>query len=545
MGVPPRVLRNAMLSTMCLMALGLVPPVAAQDETALRGLGYEVDPVARSPRLLGMGQLQLVEDRHNRLALWNFAGNPTGIAEAESTSTFEYRPLVRSGSVFADVPVGAPQYERQESGAHQTDHVFETWHRAPGSPAYGLVANLTKVQVDQTYDALAEKRDRFSVPAIGGAVNGRMPWIHSNRFDYALRGQFGNTVQDHSYYEIFHLPQGDYLGKKTATVAAPDLFTPDHDEITNLYYGAAVSMRITKDIKAAIGYDRMLQKWRSTQEGLRSTSKLDEDRPFDTGQATLVGRLGRHVAWAADGRAWHVASEQSFFWTVSAGPTQTPLVGNGKRLDRDLKGTSLRTQARWMSGAFEVGAGFGTTWRREIITPWYPTNPDDQAGFNDFLTEVAFRVGADTLLLPARVVASQVDERSTSLLAGGSWQLPSRKGLVGVEFERLNTKFDQLGFATGPKPQRWDVRAGGEYRCSPSFLARAGWNYGIHDQDDLSADNAYRSTVATVGMGLQPPGARWSADLAFAYEWLRPDFVDGANTRGDQRRMALQLRWPL
>lgn len=545
MGFSPRVLRNAMLSMMCLMALGLARPALAQNETALQGLGYLVDPVARSPRLLGMGQLKLVEGRHNSLALWDFAGNPTGIAEAESVSTFEYRPMVHSGTVFGDVPAGAPLKERQELGTHQADNVFETWHRAPGAAAYGLVADLSKVQVDRTFDPLTEQRDRSSVPAIGGAVNGRVPWVHSTRFDYALRGQFGNTAQDRGYYEIFHLPQGDYLGKKTATVEAPDLFTPNHDEITNLYYGAAVSMRVTKDIRAAIGYDRMLAKWRSTLEGLRSTSKLDEDRPFDTGQATLVGRLGPHLEWAADGRAWHVASEQFFFWTVSAGATTAPLAGSGKRLDRDLKGTSLNTQARWTSGAFEFGAGFGTEFKREIITPWYPTASGDQGGFNDFLDDVAVRVGADTLLLPARVTASQVEERSTSVLAGGSWQLPGRRGLVGVEFERLSTKFNQLGFAPGPSPRRWDVRAGGEYHVSPAFLARAGWNYGIHDQDDLTADNGYRSTVATLGLGLQPPGARWSADLAFAFEWLRPDFVDGANTRGDGRRIALQLRWPM
>lgn len=544
MGFSPRVLRNAMLSLMCLLAPELTRPVAAQDLTARQGLGYVVDPVARSPRLLGMGQLQLVEDRHNALALWDFAGNPTGIAEAESVSTFEYRPRLRSGSVFGDVPAGAPLYERQELGDHQSDHVIETWRRQRGSPAYGLVANISKLNQDRPFDATSELRDSYKVPAIGGIVNGRMPWIHSTRFDYALRGQYGSSVAEHGYYEIFHVAQGDYLGKKTATVPPPDLFTPDHDEVTNLRYGIAFAMRVTKEIKAAIGYDRQLAKWRSTQEGLRSTSRVNEDRPFDTGQATLVGRLGRHLAWAADGRAWHVASEQFFFWTVSAGPTQTSLVGDGKRLDRDLKGTSLRTQARWMSGAFELGAGFGTTFSREIITPWYPTLAGEQPGFNDFLYQISTRAGADTLRLPQQVSASQVEERSVDLLLGGSWHPPGGRGLMGVEFQRHNTKLNQAGFATGPKPQGWDIRGGGEYRVGPSFLVRGGLNYGIHDQDDLTADNAYRSTIATVGIGIQPPGSRWSADLALANEWLRPDFVDGANTRGSERQMSLQVRWP-
>src|SRR5262245_12995201 len=293
MGFSPRVLTSAMLSLMCLAVPGLTPKAHAQ-QGGLTGLGYIADPLSKSARLVAMGRLQRVDGLHSHLSLWDFAGNPTGIAEAESVSMFEYRPTIRSGSVFADVPAGAPQYERQEFGDHMADNTIETWRRAPGSTAYGLVADYSKLQTDVPFDANSETRDRYKVPTIGGAVNGRVPWIHSTRFDYALRGQFGTTVQDHQYNEIFRLPQGDYLGKPTASVEPPDLFTPNHDEITNLRYGAALSMRVTRDIKVAIGYDRLLAKWRSSLEGLRSTSKVEEDRPFDTGQATLVGRLGRH-----------------------------------------------------------------------------------------------------------------------------------------------------------------------------------------------------------------------------------------------------------
>lgn len=534
-----------MLSLMCLALSGLArPAMAQQSASGLRGLGYLPDPVAKSPRLLAMGRLQLVDGLHNHLSLWDFAGNPTGIAEAESLSTLEYRPTIASGSVFGDIPPGSPLYERQELGSHRADNSIETWRRAPGATAYGLVADYSKLQTDLPFDAVSETRDVYKVPVIGGAVNGRVPWIHSTRFDYALRGQFGNTVQDHGYYAIFHLPQGDYLGKPTAVVEPPDLFTPNKDEITNLNYGIAFSARVTKDIKAAIGYDRLLRKWRSSLDGLRSTSKVEEDRPFNTGQATLVGRLGRSLEWAADGRAWHCASEQSFFWTVSAGQSIAPLAGSGKVLDRDSKGTSLRTQARWTSGDFVLGAGFGTSFQREIITPWYPTASGEQAGFNNFLDQVGARSGADTLLLPPRVTASQVEERSIDFLGGGNWQLPGRRGVVGIEFERRHTKIDQAGFPTGPKPTRWDVRAGGEYLVSPSFRARAGWSYGVHDQDDLTADDAYRSTVLTAGLGIQPAGARWSADLGFAFESLGADYVDATNTRGGERTIALQLRWP-
>src|SRR5207249_3051414 len=83
MGRSHRVLRSAVPF---LMVTGLAvcprPSGAQQSETSLRALDYLPDPLARSPRLLAMGQLLLVEDIHNRLSLWDFAGNPTGIAEA-------------------------------------------------------------------------------------------------------------------------------------------------------------------------------------------------------------------------------------------------------------------------------------------------------------------------------------------------------------------------------------------------------------------------------------------------------------------------------
>lgn len=136
MGFSPRVLTSAMLSLMCLAVPGLTAKAQAQDG-GLKGMGYIADPLSRSPRLLAMGRLQLVDGLHNHLSLWDFAGNPTGIAEAESMSTFEYRPTIRSGSVFSDVPAGSPQYEQQEFGDHMADNTIETWRRAPGPPPTG------------------------------------------------------------------------------------------------------------------------------------------------------------------------------------------------------------------------------------------------------------------------------------------------------------------------------------------------------------------------------------------------------------------------
>lgn len=539
-GVP----KTAIVIVACLGALAAALPSAAQPhEPALRSLGYAPDPLERSPRLLGMGRLTLADDLHNRITLWDFAGNPTGIAEAESVTTFEYRPVLRNSAVLHDIPATSPVRERQQLGAKQLRHGIEAWRRAPGAPAYGVVAEVATLQVDRAFGAAIERRGKFLVPAIGSAVNGRVPWIKSDRFDYGVRLEYRREFLDDNYFEFLRLPQGEYLGQESAIVPPPDLFTPDRVETSSLRGGIAFSMRVTKDIKASVGYDRASVKARSTQIGLRSTSRVNEDRPFNIGQASLLGRLGTRLEWGLDGRAWRSSSEEFFFWTISAGPTQGPLSGTGKRLDREEKGTSLRTRARWVSGALELGAGFGTGFRQAVVIPWYATRPGDHAGFNDFLGEIGNRVGADTLMLPERVAHSEISERSFELSGGAMWHLPGGRGVVGTEGHLRRGSREQAAIPRGPEPSGWDVRAGAEYRWNAAFLVRAGGSFGIDDADDLTVDNADRRAIATVGFGHQPVGSRWAIDLAYAYEWVRPDFADPARTRGRHEHLAGQMRW--
>ena len=119
--------------TMCLGALSGGSPAAAQEyESSLRSLDYAPDPLARSPRLLGMGGLTLTDDLHNHIRFWDFAGNPAGIMDAESLSTFEYRPDTRTGSAFHDVTDTLTTRERQEFSTRHMRHAFEAWRRTPG-----------------------------------------------------------------------------------------------------------------------------------------------------------------------------------------------------------------------------------------------------------------------------------------------------------------------------------------------------------------------------------------------------------------------------
>ena len=80
-----RVLLSALTPAFILLA-ALAAPAYAQIYDAARGsIGFSLDAIERSPRLLGMGQLTYVgDDSHNRITLWDFAANPLGILSADT-----------------------------------------------------------------------------------------------------------------------------------------------------------------------------------------------------------------------------------------------------------------------------------------------------------------------------------------------------------------------------------------------------------------------------------------------------------------------------
>ena len=142
MGPSRRVLMCA-ISLMMAVAAWTSAVRAQEYESILRTVGYFPDPLARSPRLIGMGRLTLAADLHNGLNVWDLAGNPLGVASAESVSTFEYRPLVRAASSVHDLPGGVPPRERQDLALRQIRNGVEAWHRAAGSGSYGVIGEFS------------------------------------------------------------------------------------------------------------------------------------------------------------------------------------------------------------------------------------------------------------------------------------------------------------------------------------------------------------------------------------------------------------------
>ncbi|MBI3539860.1 MAG: hypothetical protein HY076_06270, partial [Candidatus Eisenbacteria bacterium] len=368
-------------------------------------------------------------------------------------------------------------------------------------------------------------------------------WVSGNRLSYAIRLAYTLEVEDRGYFDFFSIPQGDYIGRRTDEVPAPDTFTPDHNEATTLTGGIGLSYKVTGTITAAAMVHHSRSVIKSRNIALRSESHVNEERPVDLGEFGLHGTLGKHIEWIADGQGWSSHSEEFFIWTVSAGATQAPLAGSGKMLDRDAEGTALRTRARWTSGTLQIDAGFNTSYSRTITTPWYPPAGALLAGFNDFLDQVGFRTNADSLALPARIVNGRIEARGYEYSGGFSWRSPWRHALIGAEFHSRRTRYAQPSY-TGPVPKGWDVRGGAEVRLAPTVLGRLGYVVGYDDADDLSAANTFLRRTATFGLGFQPAGSRWSADLGYAFQWVDPDFGDPSRARGSQQELALQLRWP-
>ena len=76
------------------IALGAAPASAQTLPSATDAFVQFPDPIARSPRLVGMGRLTLVvPDRHNRITLWDYARNPAGLALDDSVSTLPAAPI--------------------------------------------------------------------------------------------------------------------------------------------------------------------------------------------------------------------------------------------------------------------------------------------------------------------------------------------------------------------------------------------------------------------------------------------------------------------
>ena len=535
-----RVLLSAISSILLLTALAV--PAHAQFYDVARGsLGFSLDAIERSPRLVGMGGMTLVgDDPHTAITLWDFAASPLGILEADSVNTAEVYPATSSYSGLRDLPSDTGTRERQDRAGRETRVAYELWRRTGGRSAYGIAGDLGSLRMDQVFSETVERRSIFSQPTIMPVLMGHMPYVKSSRWLYSARLFYSGETAQNQYRSLTENSQGQYIDQTGPEQDPPEFFTATDFKVRSTGGGLGVAYDRGRAFKAAANMDVVENNIHGTNESARRSAQNDEKRPYHTGQATMVGRLGRSLEWGVDGRDWRSQSEESWFFSISAGVGADPLVGRGKLLQREERGRALRTRLRWTHGPFELGGGLATGYRRVTVTP---PGLEDLTSFNYFRNTVTYRVNADSLALPDSVVFNQSEERTWEAGGGLAIRLPGGRGSWGAEYHRLQGLTEQTMSGKGPLRKGWDLRTGLEYRCTQVLKGRVGYAYRWEDRDDYTRQNEDLASTLTLGLGLRPVGTAWNFEVGYAIEWLRADYGTPAEPRACRQQLASMVRW--
>jgi hypothetical protein len=529
--------------TLAVLAGVLVPGSAFaqfQDPT-LKSLGLTTE-VQRSPRLLGMGGLSLVvPDHYQRLTLWDFARNPVGIEAADTASTLILRPGTASMVNAYDMQPGLVHLNgglREDLAGRSAVMPYEMVRRDGEGNAYGAVGSLGGVHSDRPYDDVTETRFGVSHPEIMPFLTGPLPWFGSGKLHYALTLLAAKEQVHVQYRQIVKNAGGDFITLDGQTVSAPDFFQPVDYDVRTLGFGVAASYPLGSSHLFALNAGQRGDRIHGSDQGDRASSQVTESRPTNSGQATLVGHVGKSLEYGIDGHAWSATSQQDWVFTISSGSGIAPLAGRGKLLEREARGTSLDSHARWTAGRFGLDGQVWTNWSRVKIIP--PAD-GDLSSFNRFLGTVYYRVGADTLALPDSVVANRQESHATGYGVGASWKL--RKGIAGVEYHWARDAFAQTYAGAGPRQVGWDVRGGLEWTCSEVITGRLGAGFGAWDADEYTLGNEWTSRSGSIGLGVHPRGTSWSVEAGYSLAWIQSDFGDPLNHRGSRQHLESLVHW--
>jgi hypothetical protein len=545
-----RVTRGLALSVWCGLTM-LVVPISSNAQvydSARRFLDFSQDPVERTPRLLGMGRLTLLSDVHNQLNLWDFAGNPIGVLDADTASTVEIRPGTSSAAAVHLPPGGT---ERQNLAGREVRLGYEAWRRADTTSTYGVYGDLATLRSDVPYNSSTVLRGSYHQPSVAGVVSASLPFVRHMR--YALDLFYLNEAQSDEYRTFFANANGQYLGKHSDILPPPNLFDPTDYNVSTIGGGAAVSYRLGRWMTAALGAKGSSSQIDGSNNSVIHDAGTGEGRPYYTGELGLFGQLTKSLHYVMDGSTWTSGSEERFVMTLKAGQNQEPFTGRGKTLDRDEHGNMAKGQLRWSSGSLEANVSASGWWRTLQITP-PPTG--DPESYNYFIDTAANREGADSLALPDSVLRSRSKEQTWEIAYGAAWRFPGHRGLIGLESHvgRATNDLDIFDSVTptqpdpstsylGPDRKVWDVRGGMEYACTPALTGRLGDLYRWDDHDERSNRNEFVSNSLTGGIGLSPVGTTWRVDLGYEIDWISPDFSDPTDLKQSRQLLAVQFRW--
>ncbi len=540
---------SALVIACAAIALGSAP---ARAQLYLPSLGQLPDAIARSPRLVGIGRLELViPDPHNRINLWDYAGNPAGLALDDSASVLYLRPTTASAASVQDFDDLIGAGERQDFAGRGGRIGYEAWRRIPGRSVFGAIGDVEQQRVDQSYTREEELRTTSVHPNIMALVGGRVPYFWSPRFHYSLRLVSGYQTVNDEYRLVTGNAAGEYIDRDGTLGSPPNIFTPDQTTIETFGAGLAMAYSFGPFLTAAVAGDGVRRKFEGRNDGDRYVSERDETRPMGVGQASLIGRIGRSFQWGADGRIWDSSSTETWVFSISTnagGAGAPPYAGRGDYLRHQEHGSTLRARARWVSGPLELGANIGSSDQRIRLTP-------ADHSYNTFLNDIFYRDRGDTTVFPDSVVYSEREDKAWVAGGGASWRFTKRGAILGAEYHKYEIKRDRTladakpTVATwtdreeGPRPTGWDVRVGLEYPLLPVLAARAGYIHRFDDADDLTAQNEQIANSATTGFGLTPAGARWRMDASYELQWWQADYGAPTQPRGTRQLIAAEIGW--
>jgi hypothetical protein len=537
-----RVLLSALTPAIIVLA-ALAAPAQAQLYDAVRGtMGFSLDAIERSPRLLGMGGLTYVgDDPQTRITLWDFAANPLGVLlSPDSASTLEVYPATSSYSGDHKMDGGASDLRRQDLAGREGRVGAEIWRRMPGRVAYGLSGSFGQLRTNVVCGDHLEQRSTYTQPTVMPVLIGHVPLIKSPRWLYSARFFYSGENSTADYYETALTPAGEFIDQTGLAVDPVDQFTPTDYHVRSTGGGLGLGYDRGQALRVALNVDRVEHDIKGTNEAYRHYSETREKRPYVQEQLSAVGRLGHSLEWGVDGRDWHSDSERSWYFTASAGVGSNPLAGRGKLLERSEDGQALRTRLRWTHGPLEVGGGLATTYRKITVTP---PALDDLSSFNYFLDQVSLVQSADSLLLPDSTTAGESKERAWQAGGGFSLRLPGGRTLWGVECQLGRDKLEQTVSGVGPLKKVWAIQTGLEQRLTAALHGRVGYRYRWTDPDDYTEQNEYVGNTLTLGLGLNPAGASWTLEAGYAVEWLQGDYGSPLEPRASRQQLASMVRW--
>jgi hypothetical protein len=531
-----RVLTNALVLLLAAATSGVHAAWAQFYDPTLRSLGLSSE-VPRSARLLGMGGLSLViPDIDNHITLWDFANSPLGAFGEDSVGTLDLRPSTGSTSGAHALPLD--QGERQDIAGRTTGMQFESFYRDHKGAAYGAVGRLNSVRSDSPYNDGLELRRAVGLPEITPIFNGIFPHLGGGKLRYGVRMRFGGEHLVDRYRTFMVNPNGEYLSLDGATVNPPQFFEPDEYRVNVMGLGGGVSYPLGASTVVALGIDGVEQRIKGSNNSDRYSAERREGRPYGIGQATVIGRLGRAIEYGVDGRAWTSSSEESWYFTISAGVGAEPLLGRGKLLEREEKGSSLNSRVAIHAGNLELG---GRLWTQATRVKIRPPAAGDRTSFNLFLDQIYYRVNADTLSKPDSIRANELRDYAWGYGVGASLKLP--RGILGAEWHWSRDLALQGIAGEGPKALAWDVRTGLEYACTKVVTGRVGYGYHWWDQDDFTRLNEFKGHSASAGLGLHPAGTSWSFESGWTFAWHQSDFGDPTGRHGTRQLLATQVHW--